>query len=391
MKIGTPGFRGERLRAAREARGLTGVALAEMIGVTGAAVSQYEKGDQTPSPTTLRAMSARLNLPINYFLRPVADHRGGPVFCRSMASATKSARTRAVRRYEWLREIVAFLQQYLRFATVDVPEFGFPSDPDKITTDMIEEAATATRRHWGLGDGPISNVVWLLENKGVVVARHAIGAETVEAFSQWSDVDGRPYVIIGTDKGTAVRWRFDAAHELAHLVLHRRLDPSRITKLADHKVIEEQAHRFAGAFLLPAESFLADLYASNLDALRSLKSRWHASIGVMLKRATDLGAVPDDQAQRLWINLSRRGWRRNEPLDDQLPAEQPRFLRRCFSMLIERGVVTPDSLAAHFHWTSQEIEDLCGLDPGTLTLTAPEEEITAPEPTIIRFPGFGSG
>ncbi|MDQ3331414.1 MAG: helix-turn-helix domain-containing protein, partial [Planctomycetota bacterium] len=76
-----------------------------MIGVSGAAVSQYERGDQTPSPQTLRAIVDRLNLPVSYFFRPVADHRGGPVFCRSMASATKSARTRAIRRYEWLREI----------------------------------------------------------------------------------------------------------------------------------------------------------------------------------------------------------------------------------------------------------------------------------------------
>ena len=38
-----------------------------------------------------------------------------------VSAATKRARLRAERRYEWLREIVAFLDQYVRFTDVKFP------------------------------------------------------------------------------------------------------------------------------------------------------------------------------------------------------------------------------------------------------------------------------
>ena len=49
MSVGTPNFVGERLKEAREARGLTGVALADLVGVKRASISQYELGDASPA------------------------------------------------------------------------------------------------------------------------------------------------------------------------------------------------------------------------------------------------------------------------------------------------------------------------------------------------------
>jgi transcriptional regulator with XRE-family HTH domain len=44
MTVGTAGFVKERLTEARQAFGLTKVALAEMLSVSPAAISQYETG-----------------------------------------------------------------------------------------------------------------------------------------------------------------------------------------------------------------------------------------------------------------------------------------------------------------------------------------------------------
>jgi transcriptional regulator with XRE-family HTH domain len=80
MNVGTPGFNGEKLVEARRARGLTAVALSEMIGVTSQSISGYEKGKQSPRPDTLEAIAFQLNMPISYFLRESYSPEDGPIF-----------------------------------------------------------------------------------------------------------------------------------------------------------------------------------------------------------------------------------------------------------------------------------------------------------------------
>src|SRR3712207_3322857 len=103
MRPGTPGFIGARLRESREARGMTASALAEIVGVTRAAISQYENGHQSPAPAVMRSISAALNMPVQRFLKPLYRREQGVVYYRCMSTATKTARQRAERRYEWLR------------------------------------------------------------------------------------------------------------------------------------------------------------------------------------------------------------------------------------------------------------------------------------------------
>jgi Zn-dependent peptidase ImmA (M78 family) len=363
--------------------------LAEIIDVWPSAVSQYERGELTPSPEKTRQISVCLNLPIQFFLRPPIDQGNGPSFFRSMSSATKAARTRAERRCEWLQEIALTLQEYLRFPAVDFPKFDLPSDLSRVTDAMIEEAATNLRRHWGLGNGPIDNLTLLLENKGAIVARHTLDSEKLDAFSRWAKADDRPYVIFGADKACAARSKADGGHEAAHLVLHHNIDRTRLNKTSDFSLMEKQANRFAGAFLLPAETFLADLRDVTLDSLLMLKPRWGVSVGLMLHRAADLGAITESHAQRLWINLSRRRWRKKEPLDDKIPVEQPRLMKRSVSLLLDRGGFTRDELLAAIPWMPREIEELACLDEGTLTSPGTHNEEVAPELKIIPFPRVG--
>src|SRR5205823_3964589 len=129
------------------------------------------------------------------------------------------------------------------------------------------EAATETRRFWGLGDGPIANVVRLLEHHGAVVVRFDFGVRSLEAFSQWGLPEDRPFIVLGDARGSPARMRFCAAHELGHMVLHRHLDPQVVARPELHALLEQQAHRFTGAFLMPAESFRRSVYLTTLSAL----------------------------------------------------------------------------------------------------------------------------
>ena len=60
---------------------------------------------------------------------------------------------------------------------------------------------------------------------------------------------------MASEKEAGIRIRFDAAHELAHLVLHRWIEQAELADPKTLKRIEAEADRFAGAFLLPRKSF----------------------------------------------------------------------------------------------------------------------------------------
>lgn len=382
--IGTPGFHGERLREAREARGFTVSQLADSVGVTKQAISLYEKSKSGPSPDKFDRISKALRMPKLYFLRPGCPPPGGPIFYRSMASATKRMRERAERRLGWFRQICRYATEYVDLPVVDVPDLGFPADPEKIDELQIEEAATTVRRHWGLGDGPISNVTLLMENKGVLVSRFDLEADKLDAFSVWDCDSHRPYMVLGADKASAVRSRFDAAHELAHLVFHRAVPTALVHRGPSFKLIEEQAHRFARAFLLPRRSFTTEYVAANLHSLKELKLKWKVSIGLLIMRAEEVGLISHDQAERLWKNRARMGWRTWEPYDDELEPERPVLVAKSIRLLIESGTVSIPDILHGVALEAEDVEALTSLPPGTLrpSLGAPPAD---PEPQLLKF------
>lgn len=385
MRLGTPGFVGARLTEAREANGLTQIALADLLQITRQAVSQYEAGESSPSPDVMRRISEKLDLPIRFFLERPRDRRHGATFFRSMKSTTKAARIRAQRRFDWLLDIVEYIRSLVRFPAVGVPDFRPPSDPAAIGDDLIREYARETRRHWGLGLGPISNVVWLMENKGVVVSRYGLGADELDAFSEWGE-DATPYVVLNSEKRSAARSRFDAGHELGHLIMHRNIDPKFVNKSHYFNLIEGQAHRFAGEFLLPAESFAADFYAPSLDAFASLQTKWKVSVAFMISRCSDLGLIDDERKTALFRYLTRRGWKTREPFDERAEAEMPRLLKRSVEMIIDNGVVDIDQMKFDLLYPTKEVENLAGLPAGYLEKPS-TQGFGGPE--TIRFPGVG--
>jgi Zn-dependent peptidase ImmA (M78 family) len=164
--------------------------------------------------------------------------------------------------------------------------------------------------------------------------------------------------------GSASRSRFDAAHELGHIVLHRQIDRTSFTRPAEFRQIEEQAHRFAAYFLLPPSSFVTDFYVPSLDALRALKSKWHVSIGMMLMHADRLDLISEHEKLRLWRSYARRGWKSTEPLDTEIPVEKPRMLRQCFELITSKQILSRDAILSMIPLNPSDIEELAGLPNG---------------------------
>lgn len=358
------GFVGERLTEIREARGLNQTELAGLLGVKRASISHYERGQRWPDGDIIIRLSHILGVPEAFFFTRAELVGSDSLFYRSLTSATKSDRKRAVRRYGWLKKVTSYLRGFVRFPMVNLPVYDVAGRLTDLDSAEIGAYAAGTREFWGLGKGPISDVMLLLENNGVIVSKAVFGTKNMDAYSSFDPTSATPYVIIAYDKNSAVRSRFDMAHELGHLVLHRELDQKVVANPAHHRLLETQANTFAAEFLMPADTFAGDLGVISLDALKGLKRRWGTSIGAMLYRLSDLGWITTEQSARFWMNYSRRGWRSGEPLDDEIEPESPRLLRRGFNLLVEKRVREPLDIISELCMSSDDVSELACLSPG---------------------------
>jgi Zn-dependent peptidase ImmA (M78 family)/transcriptional regulator with XRE-family HTH domain len=375
MRNGVLNFQPARMLQAREARGMTQAAVAAYTNKSPPTISKWENGAQVPEAPALTALAAALGVPEQFLLRPIPATGESPFFFRSNQAITKEAQSIARRRLEWLNEVSGALQDWVDWPVVTVPRLG-DGDYRKLTDQDIEAFAAECRRVWKLGTGPIENMVLVLENAGVICVREELGYDRMDGVSKWFENDGRPYVFLSSDKANAVRSRFDAAHELGHLVMHWNVATIDYTRQPE---LERQAHLFAAAFLLPSETFAAEVSSPSLDTFLALKPRWKVSVAAMIMRCKQLEIIDEAYGVRLWKNYSARGWRRGEPLDDTHPFEAMRLLPRAVNMVVEATQMSKAALLERLGFFGGDAASLCSLPEGYFETQA---SITRLEPAI---------
>ena len=390
MMRASPGFIGGRLREARESRGLTGTSLAQIVGVSRQAVSQYESGQSSPSPEVLGRLASTLNLPVRFFSEPLtpeeeASKANATLFWRSMSAATATSRLIGKRRLLWAINIANYLAESVEYPPLNLPPLQLsPADPNSLTTSAIEDAASYVREYWSINDLPVGNVAWLLENNGIMVVRTSLESDRLDSASIPQTDTGRPFIILNTNKASAVRSRFDAAHELGHILLHRNVPENHLAAASTFKLMESQAHRFAASFLLPEQPFARDFDVQKLEvrrmleALQILKSKWRVSIAAMIHRASELRMLSDEQQRRLWRGMSSRGWRRREPYDDEWDPEEPQLLKRSVELLVSELGLSRAVIRMDLPYSRSDIEDIVGLSPGYLSDEPPSVHMVSP-------------
>lgn len=347
-----------RLEQALAARGLTKGQLASLVGVAASTVTKWCKGDQAPEASTFERLASVLNVQPEWLTRAVLMPVSSPLY-RSNASALKAARAKLEARTEWTQEIAFLLSDYVDFPSINLPKRDF-IDPEQISKADIESAAEECRTLWQLGKGPIQNLALAAESAGVIVVREETEVSAIEGLSSWSEVLNRPIVFLSADKANGFRSRFDLAHEIGHLILHKHIP--RADERDRYNQMEKQAHHFAGALLLPAETFAREVRVpTNLDNLLILKQRWGASVAAMMMRLHSLGLLRDDEKLALFKRRSARWGSKAEPGDDKWEPEAPRLLRRTIELLSGEGILPSDGIPRHLGFSAQDIEKLCGL------------------------------
>ena len=310
---GVQGFQKDRLSQILAARRLTQVQLASMVDVSPATISKWRAGTQAPERDALERLAGVVNVTPEWFTRAPGARLSLPLF-RSNASAHVAARAMLEARLEWAQDVAAALMEYVDYPDVNLPSRDY-TDPEEITNEDIEKAASECRDLWRLGRSAIQDLALAVEGAGVIVVREETGIAQIEGLSAWSEVLGRPLILLSADKNNGYRSRFDLAHEVGHLILHRHIQ--RTTDNARHKMMEAQAHRFAGAFLLPAETFASEVRVPpTLDDLLLLKRRWGVSAAAIIMRLKALEMLDEDGALMLFKRRSARWGAKSEPGDE---------------------------------------------------------------------------
>ncbi|WP_185266874.1 XRE family transcriptional regulator [Halopseudomonas xiamenensis] len=381
MSRGVNGFQPGRLSQALAARRLPQVQLAAMIGVSPATVSKWRGGHQDPEADALERLAAVINVSPEWFTRPLPAKSSLPLF-RSNASAHVAARQMLEARLEWAQDISIALEEFVDFPELSLPVRSFES-PEQISASDIEEAACECRDLWGLGRRAIPDLALAVEGAGVIVVREETGIAPIEGLSAWSEALKRPIVLLSADKANGFRSRFDLAHELGHLVLHKGIERS--TDPVRYKQMEDQAHRFAGAFLLPAETFAAEVKTPvTLDSLLLLKQRWGVSVAAIMMRLHALGIIDQEEKSLLFKRRSARWGVKSEPGDEARVPEQPRLLKRTIELLASSGVMPIESVPSYIGLAAFDIERLTGLPEGYLSQSGVVLSLTKLKASVAR-------
>lgn len=361
-------FNGSRLQTARKYRGMSITELANSIDVTKQSISQFENFQISPQFDTLMKIINVLKFPREFFYEEDSTEvKLGNTYFRALARMSKKEENIQKEKTKIIGKIFNFLNEYIQFPSLNLPEI------DEALS--IEEKALELRKYWGLGEEPIPDLVYILEKNGIIVTEITTNSENIDAFSQQQYIRGenRYVVVLGNDKFSATRRQFSVAHELGHILLHDGfLELDTMTK-EEIKNMENEAHLFASAFLLPKNSFVSDvnLYPTNLEYYKQLKKKWRASISAMLVRANHLEILSYSSYQFMIKKMSKLGWRTHEPLDDILAMPRPTVLKNSIDILIENDILDELGIIKELSSTGlsiprEEIESLLGLDEGKL-------------------------
>jgi Zn-dependent peptidase ImmA (M78 family) len=324
----------ERIDFVRLRLGMNRSEFAEKLGVDRKTLQRIASDEHGVSEELLSDLVRISGYPRDFFFKsvPVLPDPAGVSF-RSLRSLTARARDAAIAAAGLAFE----LDDWVRLR-VELPQHDLP----QLDGHVPREAAAALRSYWGIGVRPIANMINVLESHGVRVFSLVEETRHLDAYACWQD--NAPYVFLNTCK-TGEHSRFDAAHELAHLVLHRHAGTSK-------RDAETEANAFASEFLMPQSDLKAYArYVQTVPELVRAKKRWGVSVAALNYALHKAEIIRDWQYKINCIEISRYGRDREmEPM----PHETSQIWAKVLTALWQRGV-SLSRIAADLHVPGEEL------------------------------------
>jgi Zn-dependent peptidase ImmA (M78 family) len=332
-------FNVNRLELARKRRRYTAKSLAELSNVAPVTLSRIVNRQQVADEATIGKLINALEFPKAFFFKDDIDQIDvSSASFRSLTAMTARERDAALAAGELAYEMTDWVKARFNLPTTDLLDLSHERSP--------AAAARTMRQFWGIGEKPIGNMVRLLETKGVRVFSLAENTRNVDAFSCWRN--NEPYVFLNTFKSTE-HSRFDAAHELGHLVLHRHGGPRQ------GRSAELEAHAFASSFLMPQDDVFATIpFVTILKQVVTAKKRWGVSAAALAHRLHKMSIISDWHYRTFCIQINRT-FGDDEP--DGLPPERSSVWQMALTELWKEGIAR-HHIAAELTIPDSEMENL---------------------------------
>ncbi|MNB92890.1 helix-turn-helix protein [compost metagenome] len=341
---------------ARESRGISQIELAKALGLSQGKMSKIENGLLGLSRDELSKIAIVLDYPFSFFQRDDKVHGVGlsEFYHRKRQSVPQKSLNKIYAKLETRRMELA---QLLKSIDLGEPDFHY-MDPDRFNDDVPRIAATI-RAAWHIPKGPIQNVVEVIENAGGIIIPFDYEGVNIDAITMFHP-NTPPLIFTNFDRPMD-RIRFTLCHELGHIIMHRK-PPGEDTD------IEQQADTFAAEFLMPGEEIASSLGDLSLKKLASLKLYWRVSMSALLVRASALEKVNAGQSRYLWEELSKRGYKKQEPEELTPPKETPTMLSEILKLHHEDLGYSITDLSQALHLNEKEFRTMYSTQPSHLRL-----------------------
>lgn len=318
-------YNGFSLKVVRDFYGINQSQFAKLLGVSQPVISKLEKGDKNLEESHIKNFSEYFEA--SFFKRNV-ENVNSKLFYRKLASVTKSKLSLFEARLNLFQNTIIEALEIVDLDSSELPKINIEDYYREIGNEFkidFEYIATEVRLKMGVGRGPISNIVKLLEDNGVII--HFFDYDFISADNNKFDgvsfyVKGIPVIMIN-NKIPNSRKIFTMAHEFGHLLLH--FDDF----ISPERDIEDEANKFAAAFLAPEKDIKSSLRNLTIEKLKSLKIEWNMSISSLVYRAYTVGTI-SQQTLRFWM-MKLSPIRKNEPLEFDI--ESPKLLKTMFDVL----------------------------------------------------------
>ena len=321
----------KKLKSARLLSGLSLRKLAEKITIdlSAQALNLYEKGERKPDSSIIIALSEALQVPIDYFFRDSNIKLGNVEFRKKSKLGKKDI--------QQIKEfVIDYLERYIEIERILNVQYKFSNPLETIlinSIDDIEIASQELRKNWEIGMNPVSNLIEMLEDKGVKIVE--IDADqSFDGLATW--VENFPVIVVNKNIDL-VRKRFTVVHELAHLLLS-------FSENLNEKSIEKLCHNFAGAFLLPEASLKNYLGVKrshiSIQELIEIKVYFGISISAIVYRAYNLNIIPESFLKGFFIRLNKDNQRDESNLGKYLGEESSSRFERLVLKAASEEIIT---------------------------------------------------
>jgi Zn-dependent peptidase ImmA (M78 family)/transcriptional regulator with XRE-family HTH domain len=333
----------ERLKLARESRGLNQTELNEITGLPITSISKAERSELTLSADALARIAEATKYPLSFFTAP------GGAAADSLAWRRREKVPQKI--FTILNAKIDILRLQVQTLTreLGIHQHSFPY-VDLNDTFRPADVAKWLRATWGVPQGPITNLTLLLEDKEVPVASFDFGSERIDSRATITE-DRYPLICVNSTH-TGDRQRWSLAYQLGHLLMHtyRAVSPE--------QDVSREANQFAAELLVPEAAYRADIGDNTITMalLANMKRKWGVSMIALLYRADDLGYTTPEQKAELVQRFNALRLRRREPIALDVPIEQPCLIRTWVDSLRRRQRLSAASLASRLHLLPEEFQ-----------------------------------